>query len=132
MRYQQLKMLSSLGKDGRKVTDSDIIQWSNNKVQESGKSRQMVQFRDLSLADSCYLLDLVNAVEDGCVDYAVVSKGASMKDKEGNAKYLLTVARKIGAAVFLTFEDILEVKPKMIMTFVATLMYLDMNKKQDN
>lgn len=45
-----------------------------------------------------------------------------------NAKYVISVARKIGAVVFLTWEDITEVKPKMIMTFVASLM-ATMNKR---
>ena len=41
---------------------------------------------------------------------------------EANAKYVISVARKLGATVFLTFEDIVEVKPKMLMTFVAAIM----------
>lgn len=38
-----------------------------------------------------------------------------------NAKYAISCSRKIGACVFLTPEDIVEVKSKMIMTFVAEL-----------
>jgi plastin-1 len=38
-----------------------------------------------------------------------------------NAKYAISTARKIGACVFLTPEDIVEVKSKMIMTFVSEL-----------
>jgi len=38
-----------------------------------------------------------------------------------NAKYAISCARKIGACVFLTPEDIVEVKTKMIMTFVSEL-----------
>lgn len=38
-----------------------------------------------------------------------------------NAKYLISCARKIGACVFLTPEDIVEVKSKMIMTLVSIL-----------
>ena len=35
-------------------------------------------------------------------------------------------ARKIGAVVFVTFEDIVEVKPKMILLLLASLMAVDM------
>lgn len=45
----------------------------------------------------------------------------SAEDRANNAKYIISVARKFGAAVFLTWEDIVEVKPKMIMSFVASL-----------
>lgn len=128
MRYQQLKMLSLLGTNGRQITDKDIIEWANQKVKEAGKTRSMIQFRDLALADGLFLLDLVYAVEPRALDYSMVSAGRTRQEKESNAKYLLSVARKIGATVFLTFEDILEVKPKMIMTFVATLMFVAMNK----
>jgi len=38
-----------------------------------------------------------------------------------NAKYIISVARKLGAVIFLTWEDIRDVKPKMIMTLVASL-----------
>jgi plastin-1 len=38
-----------------------------------------------------------------------------------NAKYVISCARKVGATVFLTPEDIVEVKSKMIVTFVASL-----------
>lgn len=41
-----------------------------------------------------------------------------------NAKYAVSVARQLGATIFLLWEDIVEVKQKMIITFVAALMSL--------
>ena len=38
-----------------------------------------------------------------------------------NSRYTISIARKIGSCVFLTPDDITEVKSKMIMTFVASL-----------
>jgi hypothetical protein len=40
---------------------------------------------------------------------------------ENNAKYALSIARKLGASIFLVWEDIKEVKSKMLITFVAAL-----------
>jgi hypothetical protein len=40
---------------------------------------------------------------------------------ENNAKYALSIARKLGATIFLVWEDIKEVKSKMLITFVAGL-----------
>ncbi|KAI9979506.1 hypothetical protein PInf_029313 [Phytophthora infestans] len=116
MRYQQLKILSELAAGRGEITDKDIIGWANNKVQQSGRAKgNIVAFRDPTLSDGLYLLDLVHAVEprqDGDA-------------KASNAKYAISCAQKIGATVFLTYEDIVEVKPKMMMTFVASLMLVD-------
>ncbi len=55
---------------------------------------------------------------------------------ENNAKYAISIARKLGATVFLIWEDIKDVKQKMIMTFVAALMEVhnltDQMKKEKN
>ena len=37
-------------------------------------------------------------------------------------RYAISVARKLGATVFCSWEDIVEVKPKMTMVFTAALM----------
>ncbi|KDO19870.1 hypothetical protein SPRG_14900 [Saprolegnia parasitica CBS 223.65] len=122
MRHNSLKLLSSLGKD---VSDKDIIEWANAKA-AARHNKRMVTFRDAMLADAVFLLDLVAAVEPRAVNWdAVVDHASTDDDKAANAKYAISCARKIGATVFLTYEDIVEVKPKMIMTFVASLMALE-------
>jgi len=40
---------------------------------------------------------------------------------ENNAKYAISIARKLGASIFLVWEDIKDVKSKMLMTFVGSL-----------
>ena len=47
-----------------------------------------------------------------------------------NARYAVSIARKIGARVFALPEDIVEVKPKMVMTIFATLMIKDYQPQQ--
>lgn len=42
-----------------------------------------------------------------------------------------SVARKMGAAVFCTHEDILDVRPKMIMMFIASVMLVDQRLIQE-
>lgn len=48
-------------------------------------------------------------------------EGAGLKE---NARYALTVARKLGAVLFVMPEDIVEGNSKMILTLVASLMKL--------
>lgn len=49
-----------------------------------------------------------------------------------NAKYAISMARKIGARVYALPEDIMEVKPKMVMTMFACLMALDYVPNMDS
>lgn len=48
-----------------------------------------------------------------------------LQDNVANAKYAISMARKIGARIYALPEDITEVKPKMIMTVFACLMARD-------
>lgn len=132
MRHQQLKILTSLARNGgHPITDKDIIEWANAKVQQSGRSKaQMSAFRDGVLSNGIYLLDLVHAVESRAVNWDQVTSGESDDEKINNAKYAISCAQKVGATVFLTYEDIVEVKPKMISTFVASLMSIDLKIAQ--
>merc|ERR1712087_1027180 len=47
-----------------------------------------------------------------------------------NAKYAISLARKIGAIVFLLPEDIVEVRNKMCMTFCAAVMAEGFKKRE--
>ncbi len=62
------------------------------------------------------------AIREQAVQYEHVTAGNTPEDALANAKYVLSVARKLGAVIFLLPEDIVEVKPKMILTFVGALM----------
>lgn len=57
---------------------------------------------------------------------------ASEEDMTSNANYVISVARKLGACVFITPEDITEVKPKMIFSFIASLWVEKLKKGPDD
>jgi plastin-1 len=127
MRFHVVSILKSLSKDGKDVTEDDMIRWANNIVAEAGKQTRMQGFKDPSLRDSLFLIDLLAAVRPRTVNYDLVTSGVSDTDAIQNAKYAISVARKIGATIFLLPEDILEVKPKMLLTFVGSLMAVALN-----
>lgn len=56
----------------------------------------------------------------------------SFQENLENAKYAVSMARKIGARVYALPEDIAEVKPKMIMTVFACLMAMDYVPNMDS
>lgn len=49
-----------------------------------------------------------------------------------NAKYAISMARKIGARVYALPEDITEVKSKLVMTVFACLMAMDYVPNMDS
>ena len=66
------------------------------------------------------------------VNYELVRDGGSDEDRQANAKYAISMARKIGARVYALPEDITEVKMKMVMTVFATLMARDYVPSMDS
>jgi plastin-1 len=121
MRHHVLTVLKEVG-GGAPVSEDAMIKWSNELVKSSGKSSSMSNFKDSSLTNCIFFLDLLNAIRPGCVDASVVLTSGSADDNLKNAKYAISMARKLGATIFLLPEDIVEVKPKMILTFVGSLM----------
>lgn len=121
MRFNVISILNKLG-GGKKISDAEIIAWANEKVKASGKSSKISSFHDPGLKDGIFLIELVDAVKPGTVDWTIVEKGNEQKAYLLNAKYAISIARKVGALVFALPEDIVEVKNKMIMTYVAGLM----------
>ena len=49
-----------------------------------------------------------------------------------NAKYALSVARGLGAMIFLVWEDITEVKSKLLLTFLASLYEVAQTREKKN
>ena len=68
-----------------------------------------------------FFLDLLSAIRDN-VDYDLVTDASTPEDALLNAKYAISLARKRGCCIFLLPEDIVEVKPKMILTLIGTIM----------
>jgi len=109
---------------GGGMSDKDIAAWANGKVGTAAPA--ITDFHDKTLADGLFLIELLAAVEPRCIDRALVTAGKTDEEKKLNAKYVISSARKIGCSLFLLWEDIVEVKPKMILSFTAAVMSHDM------
>ncbi|XP_004573376.1 plastin-3 [Maylandia zebra] len=122
MRRYTLNVLEDLG-DGEKVNDDIIVRWVNKTLAEAGKSAKISSFKDKEISSSLAVLELIDAIQPGSIDYDLIKTGRlSEDDKLENAKYAISMARKIGARVYALPEDLVEVKPKMVMTVFACLM----------
>jgi hypothetical protein len=68
------------------------------------------------------LLDLIYAIEPRAIDEEIYRPGGSDEDNKMNAKYAIAAARKIGASIFCLWEDIVEMNPKMVLTFLGAVL----------
>ena len=82
-----------------------------------------------SIRNSVPVLKLIDSLQPGTIDWSLVNIEAG--DDEDmlmrNAKYAVTMARKIGAPVYALPEDIVSLRPKMVMTVFASLMLTEAN-----
>ncbi|CAL1709223.1 unnamed protein product [Somion occarium] len=127
MRLNITKTLSSISK-GRPISDTEILKWANTTAQKSKPSiRPIRSFKDPSLTTGLFLLDLLEGLRPGVVDPTLVnnvSENGDYEQKRQNAKLAISIARKLNALIFLVPEDIVDVRPRLIMTFVGSLMSL--------
>lgn len=125
MRYNILQLLKNLRfhSHGKEITDADILHWANTQVRNSGRQSKMNSFKDKSLSDGIFFLDLLSAVQPRVVTWSLVTKGETDEERKMNATYIISIARKLGCTIFLLPEDITEVNQKMILTLTASIMY---------
>ncbi|XP_077434033.1 plastin-2-like isoform X4 [Vanacampus margaritifer] len=122
MKRYTLNLLEDLG-DGEVAGEDIIIAWVNKTLSEAGKTSSIKSFKDRSLNTSLPVLELIEAIQPGSVNFELVQKeNLTDEDKLKNAKYAISMARKIGAKVYALPEDLVEVNPKMVMTIFACLM----------
>jgi len=124
MRAYTLALLSQLNSDNTPIVESEIIAWANQKLEEKGVSIR--HFQDKTNKTAMPIIHLIDVIKPDVIDYSIVHD-APANDGEcmSNAKYAITMARKIGAPVYALPEDITEVKHKMVMTVYASLMLAD-------
>lgn len=100
------------------------------KLKAAGKKSVITNFQDQTIGDSRAICDLIDSIKPQSIKYELLKTENTIEAKMDNARYTIAVARKIGARVFALPEDIVEVKPKMVMTIFATLMIKDYQPKQ--
>jgi len=128
MRLNISKTLTGLSKSsgGRPITDTEMLKWTNTTAQRAKPSvRPIRSFKDPSITTGLFFLDLLDAIRPGIVDPALVidvSETGPYEDRRQNAKLAISIARKMNALIFVVPEDIVDVRPRLILTFVGSLM----------
>lgn len=126
MRLNITKTLSSLSSSQRPLSDQDLLKWANTTATAHNSSVQPIRsFKDPSITTGLFFLDLLEAIRPGIVDPSLVipvDASGEYEDRRQNAKLAISIARKMNALIFLVPEDIVDVRPKLILTFVGSLM----------
>jgi plastin-1 len=103
----------------REITDSEMVKWANDMSKKGGKTSQIRSFKDQSIGTGIFLLDVLNGMKSSYVDYDLVTSGRSPEDAYANAKLSISIARKMGATIWLVPEDICTVRSRLVTTFIG-------------
>ena len=122
----QLMRAHSLQVIGNK-TEEELVAWGNDRVDSQYKVKSL---KDKKLCNSLYFIHIMKSIEPRSINWEIVMEGRDDDEaKENNAKYAISIARKLGATVFLVWEDIAEVKSKLLLTLLASIYEVGANYK---
>ena len=108
-------------------TEEELISWGNERVDENLRVQSL---KDKKLGNSSHFINIMKSIEPRSINWdIVVTDKDDEESKQNNAKYAISIARKLGATVFLVWEDIAEVKSKLLLTFLASLFEVGNNYK---
>ena len=124
----QMMRAHSLQVIGNK-TEEELVSWGNERVSDEYKVKSL---KDKRLANSLFFIHIMNSIESRSVNWdIVVTDKDDEESRQNNAKYCISIARKLGATVFLVWEDIAEVKSKLLLTLLASLYEVGNNYKSN-
>lgn len=110
-------------------TEDQLVAWANDLV--GGKAPAIPSMKDKSLSTSVFLIHLCAAIEPRAVNWDIVTEGANEDDAKMNAKYAISIARRLGAVIFCVWEDFVNVNPKQMLIFFATMNSIQKELKEE-
>jgi plastin-1 len=127
MRRDITETLSALAKRLGKseINDNDMIKWANDMARKGGKNSAVRSFKDSAIGNGVYLLDVLNGMKSSYVDYDLVTPGKAEEDAYANAKLAISIARKMGATIWLVPEDICQVRSRLVVTFIGEFIFYE-------
>ena len=105
-------------------TDADLLAWCNEVCQPE---TPLANFADPGFADGKILIKMAGNIEPRIINWDLVTEGQTDEEKELNAKYAISIARKLGAIIFMVWDDIPRLNKKMLLIFTCSLYDLKHN-----
>ncbi|EGR31974.1 hypothetical protein IMG5_098980 [Ichthyophthirius multifiliis] len=112
MKKQQLECIGDM-------TENQLIDWANNRIVDP--QYKINNFRDKKLKSSHFFIKLLESIEPQIINKDFVTPGQNDQEVMENAKYVISVSRKLEAAVFIVWEHIVDINSKFLQSFVASL-----------
>nr|AGM32856.1 putative fimbrin (EF-hand superfamily) [Coptotermes formosanus] len=119
MRFEYLKVFTTLG-GGARIKDEQIVNWVNKLTSE--KSVKISGFDDPLISDSKAILTLIDVIKPNSIDWKLFQSGAEESSKMMNARYTLSIIRKLSGTVYAFPEDIVNCNAPLILTVYASMM----------
>ena len=155
MRYISLKQLSELSYGGQNVTDADMLKWANEKVSKFVVKetelneissnllamKEVSSLKDKSLSNSIFYLNLLASINKSWVDFKLIyaipfdKEGQSdnySKERTANARYTMTIVRRLGGDLFMMNEDLCRVESRAVLSLIASIMTIDAKQTKIN
>ena len=117
MRKDFMQFLDELDMD-----QAHVLTWANAQVARSGADLQLSRFGDKAIRSGVWLLSLMKSVAPNAINEDLIKPGLTELDRQLNAKLAISTAHKMGARVFCGWQDILEARPKLMLSMVASVM----------
>lgn len=77
MRAYTLSILSRLTNSDSPIIEKEIVQWVNTKLTSAGKKSSIRSFQDSSIADGKVVIDLVDSIKPGSINYDLIKQSKS-------------------------------------------------------
>ena len=106
-----------LGK--HEISDAEMVKWANEQSKKGGRNSSIRSFKDQAIGSGIFLLDVLNGMKSSYVDYDLVTSGRNDEEAYMNAKLAISIARKMGATIWLVPEDICQVRSRLVVTFIG-------------
>eukprot|EP00917_Polyrhabdina_sp_WS-2016_P009934 GHVP01021800.1.p1 GENE.GHVP01021800.1~~GHVP01021800.1.p1 ORF type:complete len:525 (-),score=117.80 GHVP01021800.1:48-1622(-) len=108
-------------------TDKEIVDKVNEHLEKHSKEQRLEGLDDSCLKTGKIFIDLIDCIRPGVVNYNLVKKGDNEEEQKENGLYAISLARKIGAVMFVLPEDLIELRKKMILCFLSAVLNSEMN-----
>lgn len=79
MRAYTLSVLTQLANTGSPIIEKEIVVWVNNKLKSANKESTLRGFQDQALSDGRIVIDLIDSIKPGTINYDVVRDGGDIE-----------------------------------------------------
>ena len=129
MLQHSINILSNLQMGGKKYEEKDVFAWVKTNIARINDKYAVNSYRHPNWKNGTALIALLASCHPEVINWEFIKvDNPSEEDRKRNISYALTVARKLGAVIFCSSEDILSGSSRMVQLFCIEVMKLSLGK----